>query len=345
MLPHAALIFVASIIAIVRAGNTTCKSTALDWYTESVGETPFAIPVPGVLVSASSKNMKPGGGLTAFLDLMFSRMLLQQHFVDVIHVMCQISCQHVNDSPDGAVGIDGQPDSYGEYLGSCGLGLSMNRTLESHLSRKVCERNIKIPTFAYNITWSDNAWFYAYVTEAAKHEISRGENNTMIESQCSNFSKESKHNTPIAAIIGAVVSGLTITIAMIIVAISVSRRRSYRGVVDLIEDSKPPSTNFATYDVAPRITVTPYMIPGVLDSKPRLSSSRQVTSFGYSKPDLISPPPPIRAEFYRTRPLNSISGGPSTCTPQRHKGSEVLSGASGLGRSPPLYERRDRQES
>ncbi|GAB1524365.1 hypothetical protein RhiTH_007519 [Rhizoctonia solani] len=72
--------------------------------------------------------MKPGGGLTAFLDLMFSRMLLQQHFVDVIHVMCQISCQHVNDSPDGAVGIDGQPDSYGEYLGSCGLGLSMNRT-------------------------------------------------------------------------------------------------------------------------------------------------------------------------------------------------------------------------
>ncbi|KAF8687619.1 hypothetical protein RHS03_09911, partial [Rhizoctonia solani] len=261
----------------------------------------------------------------------------------MLYMLC-VNCQHVNDSPDGAVGIDGQPDSYGKYLGSCGLGLSMNRTLESHLSRKVCERNIKIPTFAYNITWSDNAWFYAYVTEAAKHEISRGENSTMIESQCFNFSKESKHNTPIAAIIGAVVSGLTITIAMIIVAISVSRRRSYRGVVDLIEDSKPPSTNFATYDAAPRITVTPYMIPGVLDSKPRLSSSRQVTSFGYSKPDLISPPPPIRAEFYRTRPLNSISGG-SSYTAQRYKGSGVLSGAPGLGRSPPLYERRDRQES
>ncbi|CAE6432222.1 unnamed protein product [Rhizoctonia solani] len=228
----------------------------------------------------------------------------------------------------------------------------MNRTLVSQVNRKICQDKINIPTYIYNITWPGGDWYYGHVVTTAKNRISQGTNSSMMESECSGYSEDEEYrlSIPIGAIVGAAVGGIVLIAAIIIVGFAVHNKQKYRGVVDMGGDSNPPGIESGTYDsVAPvtsqNISVTPFVVPRPSDA-PRYSGSAQTSASGHNKPGSVSPSPPIRAEIYQTRPLDSSGKGSWSHIPERHEDSEALTGVFGLGRStsgrlPPSYQTRD----
>ncbi|CCO37130.1 hypothetical protein BN14_11281 [Rhizoctonia solani AG-1 IB] len=349
MLAHRILVFVGLIAGIVRAGNTTCKTTSLDWYTRSVGETPCRTyermrqicdrdyQVGDFRTSIPGDNCGGQPATCCCNSVSFA-----------LSMLC-MNCQHgVGSGLDGDNGYDARAGTYGLHLDNC-----------SRIA------------FKQHIFWSGGDWYYRFNRETAQSEISDGKNDTgvcpapsltvptvsgtgTIAPTAAPTSSES--NTPVGAIAGGVVGGVVALATAVLLGFFISRRRRNRGVIDLTEEKKTPSPTFDPYNyVAPSIgaqpvAVTPYPTPASSSTNWTSTTGSppptQAPSSRHTKPGIIAASPPSRAEIYQSRPLLPTGAGSSSYPVDRHKDSEGLTNVFGLGRSasgrlPPSYQARD----
>ncbi|CCO34261.1 hypothetical protein BN14_08355 [Rhizoctonia solani AG-1 IB] len=283
-----------------------------------------------------------------------------------LSMLC-MNCQYgVGSSINGDSGYDAGPGAYGIYIANCGR--PVNKTLPDTIQTAVCRQNIKVPSFLYGLFWDDGAWFYEYSKGSAQLDISSGKNDTGIcptpSPTTSTVSStgtttptaaptSSESNTPVGAIAGGVVGGVVALAAAVLLGFFISRRRRNRGVIDLTEENKAPSPTFDPYNVPPSSTaqpaaITPYAAPAPSStdwtSNAGSPPPTQTFSSRHTKPGMIAPSPPNRAEIYQSQPL--LSTGTASSSGDRHEDSEDLTSAFGLGRSasgrlPPSYQARD----
>ncbi|KAJ1302832.1 hypothetical protein OPQ81_003136 [Rhizoctonia solani] len=370
MLAHGALFLVASIAGIAQAGNTTCKTTSLDWYTQSTGETPCRTYERLRQVCSadyqvgSFRSTTPGdncGGQPATCCCNSVSWALS--------MLC-MNCQYgVGSSVNGDTGFDAGAGAYGIYLSNCGK--PTNKSLPDNVQTAVCRQDIKLPSFLYNLFWVDGAWFYEYSKGTAQLDMSSGNNNTGLcptssssavptatgtgtLSPTSQPSSSSQSNTPVGAIAGGVVGGVVLLAAAVFLGFFISRRRKdKRGVIDLTEENKSPSATFEPYNLPPGaiaqpVAITPYQAPSSSELSSSAGSPPPTQAFAprHNKPGLIAPSPPNRAEIYQSQPLLPTDATSSSGMSDRHEDSDVLSSTFGLGRSasgrlPPAYQTRD----
>ncbi|KAG2155236.1 uncharacterized protein EDB93DRAFT_1129571 [Suillus bovinus] len=151
--------------AILAAGNTTCLSGELDWYTTAVGETPCATYQQlrqicnSAYVVGNFSSTTPGDRCD---DQVSDCCCNSVAFA--LSMLC-MNCQE--DAVSGNVaGFDAAPGTYTTYLAGCGLGV--NQSLPADIQQAVCNENIKIDNFLYNRSyWSDGScrWTADYAVE------------------------------------------------------------------------------------------------------------------------------------------------------------------------------------
>ncbi|CAE6434642.1 unnamed protein product [Rhizoctonia solani] len=370
MLAHRILVFVGLIAGIVRAGNTTCKNTSLDWYTRSVGETPCRTyermrqicdrdyQVGDFRTSIPGDNCGGQPATCCCNSVSFA-----------LSMLC-MNCQHgVGSGLDGDNGYDARAGAYGLYLDNCGR--PVNKTLPDTIQTAACRQNIKLPHFIYSIFWSGGDWYYRFNRETAQSEISDGKNNTGIcptpSPTVSTVSgtetitptavpTSSEFNTPVGAIAGGVVGGVVALAATVLLGFYISRRQRNRGVIDLTEEKKRQVRRsipimWLLQSVLSRVVaVTPYPAPASSSTNWTSTTGSppptQAPSSRHTKPGIIAASPPSRAEIYQSRPLLPTGAGSSSYPADRHEDSEGLTNVFGLGRSasgrlPPSYQARD----
>lgn len=373
MLAHGVLIFAASIAGIARAGNTTCKTTSLDWFTQSVGETPCRTYERLRQICSADyqvgdfRSTTPGDNCSGQPAICCCNSVAW-----ALSMLC-MNCQYgVGSSVNGDSGYDAGAGAYGGYLNNCGR--PTNQTLPDTVQTAVCRQNIKIPSALYNLFWVTGDWFYEYTKGSAQLDISSGKNDTGLcptpspsasSSAPANTGSTtttptpqstSESSTPVGAIAGGVVGGVVALAAAVVLGFFISRRRkSNSGVIDLTEEGKPPSMTFEPYNIPPGstaqpIAITPYTAPSTSDLTSTAGSpppTQVPSNFSRpTKPGMISSSPPIRAEMYQSQPLLSTYAGSSSHASERHEDSDDLTNAFGLGRSasgrlPPSYQPRD----
>ncbi|CAE6477383.1 hypothetical protein ACGC1H_007618 [Rhizoctonia solani] len=368
MLAHGVIFFVASVAGVVRAGNTTCKTNSLDWFTASVGETPCRTYERLRQICSADYQVgnfnptTPGdscGGQPAICCC--------NSVAWTLSMLC-MNCQYgVGSSINGDTGYDAGAGAYGIYLNNCGR--PTNKTLPDTVQTAVCRQNIKLPAFVYNLFWVTGDWFYEYSKGTANLDISSGKNDTGLCPKATSSSStvistgtatptaqpsSSESSTPVGAIAGGVVGGVVALAVAVLLGFFISRRRRSRGgVIDLTDENKSSSGTFEPYNIPPGaiaqpVAITPYAAPSSSEFTSTAGSPppTQASSSRYSKPGLIATSPPNRAEIYQSHPLLSTDGGSSSHVTDRHEDSEVLSSTFGLSRSvsgrlPPSYQERD----
>ncbi|KAG2113567.1 uncharacterized protein F5147DRAFT_681746 [Suillus discolor] len=152
-------------VVVLAAGNTTCLSSQLDWYTTAVGETPCTTYQRLRQICNSAYlvgNFNPTTPGDRCDDQVSDCCCNSVAFV--LSMLC-MNCQE--DAVAGNVaGIDAAPGTYTTYLATCGT--STNYSLPVDIQQAVCNENIKIDNFIYNRTfWSDGScrWTADYAVE------------------------------------------------------------------------------------------------------------------------------------------------------------------------------------
>ncbi|CAE6469931.1 unnamed protein product [Rhizoctonia solani] len=345
MLARCVLFFVILTAGIAQAGNTTCKTTTLDWYTQSVGETPCRtyerlqqICTPNYQVGNFAPTAPGDKCSTSFRGCCCNSVAWS------LPMLC-MNCQYGTGSGVfGDPGINAEIGGYGAYLNNCGS--SRNKTLPEDVQKGVCRQNIKLPAFIYDIFWTDGPWYYQHTKGEAVLDISSGTNDTGL---CPTPSPSSTASTvistgtttpisqptssgssvPVGAIAGGVAGGVVLLAAAVLLGFCISRRRKdRRGVIDLTEEGKPLSAVFEPDNLPPGAIAQPVVISPSTPRRNKIGS--------------IDPSPPAKAEIYQPQPLLSTDAGSSSHTTGRHEDSEILTNEFGLGRSasgrlPPSY--------
>jgi len=158
---------------VLGGGNTTCAGSALDWYTNTVGETPcmtyqrlrqicnseYEVP--------SFRANTPGDNCDDQLSACCCNSIAW-----ALSMLC-MNCQW--DVNGGSVsGIDAGIPAYYWYRfsngngGYCGDGT--NQTLPSNIESAVCNQGIKLENFLYSLFWNTGAWYYTYTRETAESD-------------------------------------------------------------------------------------------------------------------------------------------------------------------------------
>ncbi|KZT70954.1 hypothetical protein DAEQUDRAFT_153885 [Daedalea quercina L-15889] len=182
-------------------GNTTCAGSALDWYTTTVGETPcmtyqrlrqicnseYEVP--------SFRPNTPGDNCDDQLSACCCNSISW-----ALSMLC-MNCQW--DTPSSSVnGIDAGVPAYYMYRFSsndqyCGDGT--NQSLSASIQEAVCNEDIKLQNFLYNLFWNTGAWFYTYTREAAQQdEASDGDNIYYCSSSTTSSATSSTSTTAVA---------------------------------------------------------------------------------------------------------------------------------------------------
>ncbi|KAG2125677.1 hypothetical protein DEU56DRAFT_566289 [Suillus clintonianus] len=175
-LPRVGLLLLYYAGAVLAAGNTTCISSQLDWYTSAVGETPCMTYQRLRQICNSS-----------YLVGNFAPVAPGDHCDDqvsdcccnsvawVLSMLC-LNCQEDAD-PGDIGGIGAVPGTYTAYLGTCGT--PTNASLPPSIQQAVCNENIKIDDFMYNRSyWADGSWFYRWTADYAVEQQAIYNNNT-----------------------------------------------------------------------------------------------------------------------------------------------------------------------
>ncbi|CAE6469910.1 unnamed protein product [Rhizoctonia solani] len=364
MLVHGALFFAISVAGIAQAGNTTCKTTSLDWFTQSVGETPCrTYERLRQLCSAdyqvgNFRSTTPGdncGGQPAACCC--------NSVAWGLSMLC-MNCQYgVGSSINGDHGLDARAGTYGVYLSSCAQ--PTNKSLPNDVQTAVCQQNIKLPAFLYRLYWNTGDWFYEYTKGAAQLDISSGKNDTGIcltlnpsgsttitAGTAATSQPISLSSISVGAIAGGVAGGVALFAAAIFLGFYLSKRQKNKAIIDLMEENKPTNAILESYyhhllsDTAQFATVTPYT---GLGSPERISTARsppliQPSVFRRDKLGLNAPNPPSRADIYRPRHqhLLSADAGSSSYTSgdSEVRSSAFEPGRSARGQLPPSYQAR-----
>lgn len=279
-----------------------------------------------------------------------------------LSMLC-MNCQW--DVDGGSVnGIDAGIGAYGMYRSPSGPFCSpgTNQSLPSDIQAAVCNKDIKLANFLYDLFWSDGPWFYSYtMSTAVKDEAATNNNmythcNTTTSSTLSSStsistasaapsqtttaaSANSTQKSNIAIIIGPVIGGLIVLVAAVVIARSRLRKRRQRLVrVSLDTDTDSP------YAHAMEV-VSPYTVT---------DSDTRPTSYGLEhsrkRGDL-----PTSSNFSSTSPsINALASAASengqsssnllwnpssSVSALRHEDAGVVPclGRSDSGRLPPAY--------
>ncbi|KAI0643022.1 hypothetical protein C8Q79DRAFT_202122 [Trametes meyenii] len=158
----------------VLAGNTTCASGQLDWYTSVVGETPcdtyqrlrqicnndYQVP--------SFRPNTPGDNCDDQVSECCCNTVAFQ-----LSMLC-MNCQQDRVAGD-QIGIDAGVGAYTLYRGKCGAGT--NRSLPRDIQTAVCNKGIKLDNYLYG-GWDDGSWFYVWSKENAERDHAVNNDNT-----------------------------------------------------------------------------------------------------------------------------------------------------------------------
>ncbi|KAI0351453.1 hypothetical protein OH77DRAFT_939571 [Trametes cingulata] len=156
------------------AGNTTCASGQLDWYTSVVGETPCATYqrlrqiCNGDYQVPAFRNLTPGDNCDDQVSACCCNSIAWS-----LSMLC-MNCQY--DTQPGDTGIDAGTGGYGMYTSLCGK--PQNQTLPKDIQTAVCNREIKLDRNLYSLFWGDGAWFYVYTKETMTKDFAVTNNNT-----------------------------------------------------------------------------------------------------------------------------------------------------------------------
>ncbi|KAJ8496963.1 hypothetical protein ONZ51_g793 [Trametes cubensis] len=278
--------FLSSGISGRDAGNTTCASTQLDWYTDVVGETPCAtyqrlrqICNPDYRVPAFRPNT-PGDNCN---DQLGDVMLLQFNLVGIEHAMYEFDAATAN------AGIDAGNGAYTMYAATCGN--PTNHTLPGDIQTAVCNREIKLDRNLYGLFWDTGAWFYAYTKDTMTKDFAVTNNNTFthcnstlqptssegttsttptsslhshspsdaLTGPSSTSTASSNSSTPIAPIIGGAVAGVLGGVALALLGFWLFRRSRRRQGPKPLDLSKEYSGRETPYEDNQQVAVvTPF---------------------------------------------------------------------------------------
>lgn len=192
--------------AVLAAGNTTCLSGQLDWYTTAVGETPCMtyqrlrqICNNAYVVGNFAANTPGDRCDDQVSDCCCNSVAF------ALSMLC-MNCQE--DAVSGNVaGIDAAPGTYTTYLASCGT--STNQSLPASIQQAVCNKNIKIDNFLYNRSyWTDGSWFYRWTADYAVEQQAINNNNTF--TVCPNQVSPSA-SLPVSTTVPTSAASLTLT--------------------------------------------------------------------------------------------------------------------------------------
>ncbi|KAI8971135.1 hypothetical protein BD414DRAFT_426655 [Trametes punicea] len=155
------------------AGNTTCASTQLDWYTNVVGETPCATyqrlrqicnvqyQVPAFRPNTPGDNCDDQVSECCCNSISWA-----------LSMLC-MNCQYDLDGGP-SYGIDAGAGAYGLYTATCGR--PMNKTLPRDVQSAVCNEEIKIDQNLYSLFWDDGSC--VYTMETMTKDFAATDNNT-----------------------------------------------------------------------------------------------------------------------------------------------------------------------
>ncbi|KAG2148951.1 hypothetical protein DEU56DRAFT_978178 [Suillus clintonianus] len=234
--------------AVSAAGDTTCYSSKLDWYTSAVGETPCMTYQRLRQICNSSYEV---GDFSQSPPVWFC----DDHIADCCcnSVAFALGMLCMNCQEDAVTGeIDAAPGMYTAYLATCGT--PTNQSLPASIQQAVCNENIKIDNFLYNGSyWTDGSWNYQWTVDYALEQQAIYNNNTFTAcpiqvspsaslpasttvptagaSAASALSSSSGNATPSAsstsrkAIIGGAVGGAAFAIVAVLGGVYCYRRR------------------------------------------------------------------------------------------------------------------------
>ncbi|KZP30216.1 hypothetical protein FIBSPDRAFT_726409, partial [Athelia psychrophila] len=162
------------LLVVQAAGNTTCKTSSLDWYTSVVGETPCQtyqslrqICNSGYTVGALSANTPPD----TCADQVSSCCCNSVAFA--LSMMCLNCQQGVGSLQNGDNGIDAGAGAYQIYSATCGV--PRNQSLPADIQTAACNEKLKIDDDLYTLFWGDGACAYTRET-MQKNMLSRNNN-------------------------------------------------------------------------------------------------------------------------------------------------------------------------
>ncbi|KAI0655617.1 hypothetical protein C8Q70DRAFT_424053 [Cubamyces menziesii] len=163
-----------SLVHLSWAGNTTCASGQLDWYTSVVGETPCMTYQRLRQICDSDyqvpnfKPQTPGDICDSQVSACCCNTVAFQ-----LSMLC-MNCQE--DHLDGdQVGFDAPAGTYTQYRATCGAGT--NNALPSDIQSAVCNEGIRLDDYLYG-GWSDGSWFYVWTRENAERDHAANNDNT-----------------------------------------------------------------------------------------------------------------------------------------------------------------------
>ncbi|TFK81686.1 hypothetical protein K466DRAFT_531473, partial [Polyporus arcularius HHB13444] len=196
----------------VYAGNTTCASNQLDWYTSVVGETPCdtyqrlrRICNPDYEVP-NFRPDTPGDQCDDQVSACCCNTVAFQ-----LSMLC-MNCQYDTVDGDISSGIDAGVGTYSLYQGKCGAGT--DNSLPADVQRATCNENIRLDDFLYG-GWDDGSWFYIFTKQNASKDHAANNNDTF--THCpdqDSSSSSSSSSTPTALHTGGGTDGVETTVSI-----------------------------------------------------------------------------------------------------------------------------------
>ncbi|KAG2044011.1 hypothetical protein BDR03DRAFT_940527 [Suillus americanus] len=310
LVPTIATILLVFLIDFAAAGNTTCAGNMTQWYTDAVGETACTtyqklrqICNPNYQVPNFRQNT-PGDQCDDQLQSCCCNSISW-----ALSMLC-MNCQW--DVNGGSVsGIDAGTGAYGMYRSPSGPFCTpgTNSSLPSDIQAAVCNKDIKLANFLYDLFWNDGSWYYIYtMNTGVKDEAATNNNmythcNSTTSSTLSSSTSTSttsaapsqttttasagstqKSNTNIAIIIGPVIGGLIVLIGTVVIARFYWRKRRISLERRISLDTDSPYA----YTMA---MVSPYTVTdpdNFSSTSPPISALASTTSMnGQSSSDLL----------------------------------------------------------
>ncbi|KAG1745132.1 uncharacterized protein EDB91DRAFT_178471 [Suillus paluster] len=367
--PTIATIVLVFLIDFTAAGNTTCAGNMTQWYTDAVGETACVtyqrlrqICNPSYQVP----NFRPNTPGDQCDDQ------LQSCCCNSISWALSMLCMNCQWDVDGgsASGIDAGIGAYGLYRSPSGPFCSpgTNQSLPSDIQAAVCNEDIKIANFLYDLFWSDGPWFYVYTMNTASKDEAATNNNMYTHcnsttsstlSSSASYSTsttsaapsqtstaalvDSAESSKVPTIVGAVVGSIVALVVAVIVARSrwrKHRRRLVRVPLDTYSLHAPAMAVTSPYTLTEPNADTAPGNPTSYGFKYSRNRGHLPTSSNLSSTSPSTTALATTAGESGQSSLNLLRNANSSVSASRHEDAGVVSTLmrSGSGRLPPAYD-------
>ncbi|PIL28069.1 hypothetical protein GSI_09822 [Ganoderma sinense ZZ0214-1] len=192
------------------AGNTTCVSRQLDWYTSVVGESP-CVTYQRLRRICNNDYQVPSFAPAVPGDKCDDQMYTccSNTIAFQLSMLCMVCQQDRQDA--GGLGIDAQSSAKGSFDIYINGHPATNNSIPDGLQRAVCNNNIRLDDYLYN-SWNDGSWFYVYTKENAEFQHAANDNNTF--THCPNQTSASSTSSSSTRIVGGTAVAATSTPAV-----------------------------------------------------------------------------------------------------------------------------------